>query len=238
MRGFPHGIASVPIDVTADRKRGARRGGRARDGARRYAGRGADAPERRGGAEQRSIVIRISARRRAGSRSRCISKGCSRGRMAGGNDVRISQGQYRENGRCLCFCSAARREPFASCSEGTCRRVNGGRKRRGDENPLNVVLPSEALPSVLCVKGMFARANGGGNGAGMRSCYAWYYQARRRRLCCASKGCSRGQIAGESGAGMNPLNVVLPSEALPCAVYRGAQTGEWREKGKAWEEIR
>ena len=24
MRGFPHGIASVPVDVTADRKRGAR----------------------------------------------------------------------------------------------------------------------------------------------------------------------------------------------------------------------
>ena len=35
------------------------------------------------------------------------------------------------------------------------------------------------------------------------------------------------------------LRVVTEGEALLFVLYiEGAQTGEWREKGKAWEEIR
>ena len=58
--------------------------------------------------------------------------------------------------------------------EGMFTRVNGGRKRHGNEKLLRVVLPSEASPFVLCIKGMFTRANSGRKRRGDERIPTWY----------------------------------------------------------------
>lgn len=95
-------------------------------------------------------------------------------------------------------------------------------------------------PFALYIEGMFTRANGWRKRRGDENPLNVVLPSEVLPSVLCVKGMFARVIGWRKRRGDEKLlRVVTEGEALPFALcIEGAQTGEWREEGKAWEEIR